>query len=315
MFDQFITLMVNHHELFYITIFFIALVVGSFLNVVIHRLPTMMEKEWLCQCKELLAEEAAQSTHKSDQQAKEQEQELAEQPEQEVYNLSVPRSACPKCNHQIKAIENIPLVSYLFLRGKCSNCSAPISIRYPLVELLTAILSVVVAMVFGPELKTLLYIGTTWALIALALIDFDTMFLPDEITVPLLWAGLLASSVGLTIAPSEAIVGASVGYLSLWSVYWLFKTFTGKEGMGFGDFKLMAVFGALLGWQSVLLIVFMSSVVGTVFTVITLVLGDKSKDTKIPFGPYIAVAGWISMLWGEQMIRYYLDNYVNMNQL
>ena len=246
--------MVNHAAYFYLFVFMLSLVVGSFLNVVIHRLPIMMEKSWLCECREYLADELIDKPAGKNK----------TQP-QPVYNLSVPRSACPHCNHQITAMENIPVLSWLVLRGKCSQCKQPISPRYPLVGLLTAVISVVVAAVSGHELITLFYLALTWALVALAFIDFDTMLLPDEITLPLVWLGLVLSIFGLTIAPTQAIIGACVGYLSLWSVFWAFKLATGKVGMGYGDFKLMAVFGAWLGWQSVFLILLLSSFVGAVF--------------------------------------------------
>lgn len=301
MFDQFINLMVNNEAWFYTFVFAFSLMVGSFLNVVIHRLPLMMEKEWLCECKEIL----------KDQLKPQADSEKAQ--EEQTYNLVVPRSACPKCGHQITALENIPVISYLFLRGKCANCANPISIRYPLVELLTATASVVVAMVTGPQLITLCYIALTWAIIALAFIDFDSMFLPDEITLPLIWAGLVASVVGISIAPTEAIIGACAGYLSLWSVYWLFKTITKKEGMGYGDFKLMAAFGAWLGWQQVILIVFLSSFVGAIFSIAILIIQNKGKNTQIPFGPYIAIAGWIALLWGNEITQFYLNNYFAAN--
>ncbi len=297
MFENILTLMVNNPSYFYTTVALFSLVVGSFLNVVIHRLPIMMEREWLCECREYLADELVDNKKPTTAQA-------------EVYNLSLPRSACPKCDHQITALENIPLLSWLFLRGKCSNCAAPISIRYPLVELLTAILSVIVAVHFGPTPIALLYILLTWGLVALTFIDLDSMLLPDQITLPLLWLGLVISVMGLGIAPEQAIIGASVGYLSLWSVYWLFKLATGKEGMGFGDFKLLAVFGAWLGWQSVLLVVLLSSFVGAIFGVFIIYQQKKGKNTPIPFGPYIAIAGWLTLLWGEPMIDFYLQQFV-----
>jgi leader peptidase (prepilin peptidase)/N-methyltransferase len=292
MFDDIIALMVNNAGYFYGTVFVFSLVVGSFLNVVIHRLPIMMEKSWLCECREYLEEELAKPVKQQDE---------------TVYNLSVPRSACPKCDHKITAMENVPLLSWLFLRGKCSNCRHPISIRYPLVELLTAILSVAVANHFGPTQMTLLYLLLTWTLIALAFIDLDTMLLPDQLTLPLVWLGLVASVWGLGLSPADAIVGACVGYLSLWSIYWIFKLATGKEGFGYGDFKLMAVFGAFLGWQSILLILILSSFVGALFA-LAIVYRHK-KSIPIPFGPYIAIAGWLSLLWGDQMINFYLQNY------
>ncbi|MFT4925559.1 MAG: leader peptidase (prepilin peptidase)/N-methyltransferase [Phenylobacterium sp.] len=307
MFDNILTLLVNNTGYFYATVILLSLVVGSFLNVVIHRLPIMMEKEWICECREYLADELKPSESKPD------ELKLGEEGQQapdEVYNLSLPRSACPKCGHKITALENIPLVSWLVLRGKCSGCQAPISMRYPLVELLTAVLSVIVAAHFGPTPLTLLYIVLTWGLVALTFIDLDTMLLPDQITLPLLWLGLLASVWGLGISPTAAIVGSCVGYLSLWSVYWLFKLLTGKEGMGFGDFKLLAVFGAWLGWQSILLIVLLSSFVGAIFGVFIIYQQKKGKNTPIPFGPYIAIAGWIALLWGDPIIDFYLQQFV-----
>jgi leader peptidase (prepilin peptidase)/N-methyltransferase len=301
MFDNIIALMVHEPTYFYVTVFLFSLAVGSFLNVVIHRLPIMMEKEWLCECREYLADELKEDDTPK---GKDQQDERAA----EVYNLSVPRSACPKCNHKITALENIPVLSWLFLRGKCSGCSNPISIRYPLVELLTAILSVVIAVHFGPTQLTLIYILLTWGLVALAFIDLDTMLLPDQITLTLLWLGLVSSVWGMGLTPTEAITGSCIGYLSLWSVYWVFKLATGKEGFGFGDFKLMAVFGAFLGWQSILLIVVLSSVVGALFAIA--IVYRLKKSIPIPFGPYIAIAGWIALLWGDEIINFYLQNYV-----
>lgn len=295
MFDDIIALMVNNTTYFYTTVTLLSLVVGSFLNVVIHRLPIMMEKSWLCECREYLADELKPS-----------EKDDSEAP---IYNLSLPRSACPKCGHQITALENIPIISWLILKGKCSSCANPISVRYPVVECLTAMLSLMVAAIHGPTTMTLFYVLLTWALVALSFIDFDTMLLPDEITLPLVWLGLILSIFGLTIAPTQAIIGACVGYLSLWSVYWAFKLATGKEGMGYGDFKLMAVFGAWLGWQSVFLILLLSSFVGAAFVMAILYAQKKGKNTQVPFGPYIAIAGWIALLWGDSMIGYYLQNY------
>ena len=295
MFDNIMTLLVNNSAYFYTTVIVFSLVVGSFLNVVIHRLPIMMEKDWLCECREYLEDELKTAPTSA---------------KDEVYNLSVPRSACPKCGHKITALENIPLLSWLFLRGKCSGCKTPISARYPLVELLTAVLSVVVAAHFGPTPLTLLYILLTWGLIALTFIDLDSMLLPDQITLPLLWLGLLVSVLGWGITPTQAIVGACVGYLSLWSVYWLFKLATGKEGMGYGDFKLLAVFGAWLGWQSILLIVLLSSFVGAIFGLFIIYQQKKGKNTPIPFGPYIAIAGWITLLWGQPIMDFYLQQFV-----
>ncbi|MFT5161787.1 MAG: leader peptidase (prepilin peptidase)/N-methyltransferase [Alteromonadaceae bacterium] len=296
MFDNIITMLVNNTAYFYATVIVFSLIVGSFLNVVIHRLPIMMEKQWLCECRQYLGDELKTPDKPTEPEA--------------VYNLSLPRSACPKCGHKITALENVPLLSWLLLRGKCSHCTNPISIRYPLVELLTAVLSVVIANHFGPTPVLLGYLLLTWGLIALTFIDLDTMLLPDQITLALLWLGLLISVWGLGISPTEAIIGACVGYLSLWSVYWLFKLVTGKEGMGFGDFKLLAVFGAWLGWQSILLIVLLSSFVGAAFGLFIIYQQKKGKNTPIPFGPYIAIAGWITILWGEPIIDFYLQQFV-----
>lgn len=295
MFDTFIQLMVDMPTYFYTTVFLVSLMVGSFLNVVIHRLPIMLEKEWLCECREFLSDELIKKPKLDKNQA--------------PYNLVEPRSNCPSCQHQITALENIPVISWLVLRGRCSSCKNHISPRYPLVELLTACLSLVVAMIGGANVLTLCFIGVTWALVALSFIDFDTMLLPDEITLPLIWLGLGASAIGIGIAPSEAIIGACVGYLSLWSVNWVFSKVKSQQGMGQGDFKLMAVFGAWLGWQKVFLIAFLSSFVGALFGIAILYAQKKGKDTHIPFGPYIAIAGWVAILWGQDIIDFYLQNY------
>ena len=295
MFDTFIQLMVEIPAYFYTTVFLVSLMVGSFLNVVIHRLPKMLEKEWLCECREFLADELLQTPKlKKDE---------------KPYNLVEPRSNCPSCGHQITALENIPVISWLVLRGKCSACKTDISPRYPLVELLTAVLSLVVAMIAGANVLTLCFIVITWALIALSFIDFDTMLLPDEITLPLIWFGLGASAMGIGIAPTDAIAGAIVGYMSLWTINWIFSKIKSQQGMGQGDFKLMAVFGAWLGWQDVFLITFLSSFVGAIFGIIILYAQKKGKDTHIPFGPYIAIAGWVVMLWGDDITNFYLQNY------
>lgn len=293
MFDQIFALMAQNTAFFYGSVLVFSLVVGSFLNVVIHRLPIMMEKEWECECREHLADELKKP---------------AKQQPDETYNLMVPRSACPKCGHQITALENIPIISWLVLGGKCSQCKTPISARYPFVELLTGVLSVAIAAQFGFEPITLMYLILTWCLVALSFIDLDKMLLPDQLTLPLVWLALIGSVNGIGLPPSEAIVGAAAGYLSLWSIYWLFKLLTKKEGFGYGDFKLMMVFGAFLGWQNVLLILVLSSLVGAVIG--AAVIAKHKKSIPIPFGPYIAIAGWIALLWGNDIIAYYLNNYV-----
>lgn len=269
-------------------VFVFSLCVGSFLNVVIYRLPKMMERSWQQEYQEYFEPTASDA---------------ASAPP--VFNLATPRSACPHCQQQLTVRDNIPLLSYLLLKGKCRHCQAPISARYPLVELLTALLSVVVISHTGANGYGLLLLVLTWALIALTFIDIDKMLLPDQITLPLLWLVLMAAVAGIGQSPEQALIGAAAGYLSLWSVYWLFKLLTGKEGMGYGDFKLLAVFGALLGWQLLPLIILLSSVVGAVVGSISLALQKKQQSSAIPFGPYIAAAGWIAMLWGETISQAY----------
>ncbi|CAD2225748.1 Type 4 prepilin-like proteins leader peptide-processing enzyme (Includes: Leader peptidase; N-methyltransferase) [Pseudoalteromonas sp. 3J6] len=282
---------------FYLTtVGLVSLCIGSFLNVVIYRLPVMMQKEWQTECRLLLADEL--TSPKTEQTTSQNT---------DTFNLVKPNSCCPKCKAAIKPWQNIPIFSWLFLKGKCATCDNPISVRYPIVEAITAILSLVVAYTFGVTEQALLYIVVTWALVALTFIDIDHMLLPDQLTLPLLWLALIASVVGYTIAPSDAIIGAACGYLSLWSVFWLFKLITGKEGMGYGDFKLLAVFGALLGWQSLLTIILLSSVVGAVIGIALLSIQGKDKATPIPFGPYLAIAGWITMLWGTQLQNSYFN--------
>lgn len=268
-------------------VFLVGLCVGSFLNVVIHRLPLMMERQWRQEATELLADGA---------------EPVAAPPEK--FNLMVPRSRCPTCGHQITALENIPLVSWLVLKGRCSSCKSPISPRYPLVELATALLSLLVFMMLGPTVKTLVALPMTWALISLTMIDFDTQLLPDDITLPLLWAGLLVNMSGVFVPLQQAVIGAMAGYLVLWSVYWLFKLVTGKEGMGYGDFKLLAALGAWLGWTMVPLIVLLSSVVGAVIGVAYLAI--RKESAPFAFGPYIAIAGFIALLWGQPLLHWYL---------
>lgn len=271
------------------TVMLFSLCVGSFLNVVIYRLPVMMEKSWQQEYREYFQpDEPALPT--------------------ETFNLATPRSRCQHCQTQLSALDNIPLLSWLSLGGKCRYCKAPISGRYPAVELLTAVLSGLVIWQTGATAYGLLLLVLTWCLVALTFIDIDKMLLPDQITLPLLWLVLAASAAGVGIAPQQAIVGAAFGYLSLWSVYWGFKLLTGKEGMGYGDFKLMAIFGALLGWQQLPLIILLSSVVGAVIGSVMLAVQKKQQSTAIPFGPYIAAAGWIAMLWGQQISDAYLHS-------
>ena len=264
----------------------LGLCVGSFLNVVIHRLPKMMEREWQAQCAELRGE--APSTAG------------------EPLSLARPRSRCPACGHPISALENIPLVSYLMLRGKCAGCGTGIPLRYPVVEAATGLLSAYAAWHFGPSLQAVGALLLAWALIALAAIDFDTQLLPDSITLPLLWAGLAFNLAGTYVPLEMAVLGAMAGYLALWSIYWLFKLATGKEGMGYGDFKLLAALGAWLGWQMLPAIILLSSVVGAAVGLTLIVAVRHGRNVPIPFGPYLAAAGIIAAFWGPQITHGYL---------
>jgi len=276
------------------------LLIGSFLNVVIHRMPIMMDNELRAECAALALQDAGSP-------------QPGEIPEPPVYNIVKPRSACPKCKAPITAAQNIPVVSWLVLRGKCANCQAPISARYPLVELATGILSGFIAWRFGFGLAGCAALAFTWFLIALTMIDFDTQFLPDALTYPLLWLGLVLSlwhpawgEHAVAVGPRESIIGAVAGYLSLWSVYWAFKLLTGKEGMGYGDFKLFAALGAWLGWQMLLPIIVFASGVGAVFGVVIMIRQRKGRDTQIAFGPFLAIAGWIALVAGNDIVDRYL---------
>ena len=269
-------------------IFITGLMVGSFLNVVIYRLPVMMEKSWTRECQEFL--------------------QMEQEPEQSPFNLAVPQSRCPHCNHPIKPWQNIPVISYIFLQGKCANCNAPISLRYPLIEAFTGLCSAVVAWHFGFSLEMLFALLLTWSLIALSFIDIDHQLLPDSITLPLIWLGLFLSLFNIFTDAHASIIGAIAGYLSLWSIYHLFKLATGKEGMGYGDFKLLALFGAWLGWQYLPLIILLSSLVGAVIGISLIILGKQDKNKPIPFGPYLAAAGWLALIWGNQINQLYLNS-------
>jgi leader peptidase (prepilin peptidase)/N-methyltransferase len=281
---------------FFLTVALTSLCIGSFLNVVIHRLPKMLQQQWRNECTLLLNDQQIDDPHNESIN------------EKAPFNLAKPASHCPSCNYKIKPWHNIPLLSWLCLKGRCAHCKTAISIRYPLIELGTALASLLIAQHFGPSLSTLIYLIITWGLIALIFIDIDHMLLPDQLTLPLLWLALLASCFELTLLPNEAIIGAAVGYLSLWSVYWLFKLMTGKEGMGYGDFKLLAIFGALLGWQAILTIVLLSSLVGAIIGSIQLAVQGKDKSTPIPFGPYLAIAGWLTLLYGEVISDWYFGS-------
>jgi len=273
---------------------FLGLVVGSFLNVVIYRLPVMMQREWHTHCAELSAESSDTTSPAAGE-------------VEERFNLSTPRSRCPHCGHQITALENIPIFSYLWLRGRCSDCSASISLRYPTIEAVTALLSIAIAWHFGFSWQALTGLVFTWALIALTMIDFDHQLLPDSITLPLLWLGLLLSLWEFTVDSPTAIIGAVAGYLSLWAVYWAFKLITGKDGMGYGDFKLLAVLGAWMGWQMLPVIILLSSLVGAAVGISLILLRGRDRNIPIPFGPYLAAAGWIALLWGHDITQAYLQ--------
>lgn len=274
----------------------LGLTVGSFLNVVVYRLPIMLQRQWRAQAREMLATQTRDPVAGAD---------LSAEATENTFNLVYPNSHCPYCETAIKPWHNIPVVSYILLGGKCAKCAHPISKRYPLVEMVTALLTALVVWQFGFTLQTVVLLLFTWALIALTLIDFDHQLLPDSITLLLLWAGLIANSSGLIVSLPDALWGAVAGYLALWSVYWLFKLITGKEGMGYGDFKLLAALGAWLGWQILPLIIILSSLVGAVVGLGLIVLRGRDKNIPIPFGPYLAAAGWIAAFWGEPLMLAY----------
>ncbi|WGV99889.1 A24 family peptidase [Vibrio sp. YMD68] len=270
------------------------LIIGSFLNVVIHRLPIIMEREWRQECADSFPEYKIT-------------------PPEGHYSLSIPRSTCPKCQTQLRLIDNIPILSWLALKGKCHKCSNAISARYPLVELLTALMSGAVAAVFGPSYFTIALIFFTFVLIAATFIDLDTMLLPDQLTLPLVWSGIALALFQISsVSLQDSVIGAIAGYLCLWLVFWGFKLLTGKEGMGYGDFKLLAALGAWLGWQYLPMIILLSSLVGLVFGVIQLRLQQKGIDKAFPFGPYLAIAGWVSLMWGEQIMAWYFRSFLGM---
>ncbi len=272
------------------------LLVGSFLNVVIFRYPIMLFREWESMAKDILTERGFKISEPNEA--------FDKQPKK--FNLVVPRSACPKCGHKITSLENIPLISYLFLKGKCRACSNPISIRYPFVELLTGICFALAANHFGFGWPLLAALLITSYFVAMSFIDIDHQILPDSMTLPLVWFALLCAYQSVFISLTDAVIGAIAGYMILWSIYWLFKLLTGKEGMGYGDFKLLAVIGALVGWQQVGLVVVLSAGVGAIIGGLLLMIQGKGKETKIPFGPYLAVAGWIMFLWGDIILDSYL---------
>jgi leader peptidase (prepilin peptidase)/N-methyltransferase len=291
-------LLAAHSTFFIVVVFGFSLLVGSFLNVVIYRFPIMMERDYRAEAASILETPARAEVKNLKPNA--------------PFNLVVPRSACPHCGAQIGALQNIPVISYLFLRGKCARCSARISPRYPIIEIITALCSAVVAYKFGFTWYTAAGVLMTWTLVVLWLIDFDTQFLPDQFTLPLMWIGLLMSLFATPDSPfapdmRSSIIGGAAGYLSLWSVYWVFKLLTGKEGMGYGDFKLLAAFGTWFGWQPLLLIVLLSSFTGAVIGIGLIVFKGRDHNIPIPYGPYLAIAGWIAMLWGHDIIHHYFS--------
>lgn len=288
--------------LFPITAGVFGLLIGSFLNVVIHRLPIMMEREWKRECIEFFPQLKKDSKIK---------QELSEL--NKPFNLNVPRSRCPKCDTQIRAVDNIPVISWLMLKGKCHKCANPISFRYPAIELLTAALCVVIGLNFSADWYGLALLFFTFTLVSATFIDLDTMLLPDQLTLPLMWGGLALSLLSISpVSLHDAVIGAIAGYLCLWTIFWAFKLLTGKEGMGYGDFKLLAALGAWLGWQQLPLLILLSSVVGLIFGIIQLRLQKKGIEKAFPFGPYLAIAGWFCLIWGNDLTSWYLTNMLGM---
>ena len=282
--------LLNTPYLFTLFIGLIGLMIGSFLNVVIYRLPIMLQNNWRAECLAYLQMPPEEITLPK-----------------KAFNLAIPHSHCPHCNADIKPHQNIPIISYIFLQGRCASCKTNIPLRYPFIEILTAVLSIVVAQHFGYSPHTLFALVLTWSLIALSFIDIDHQILPDNITQPLLWLGLFISIFNLFSNNTASIIGAVSGYLSLWCVFHGFKLITGKDGMGHGDFKLLAVFGAWLGWQYLPLIILLSSLVGTMIGLIMISLNKRDPSTPFPFGPYLAVAGWLALLWGTELNDFYFS--------
>ena len=264
--------------------------VGSFLNVVIYRLPKMMQQDWQEQCCELLDIKN-------------------EKGEEQQVNLIFPGSSCPACQHKITPLENIPVISYLFLKGRCKSCNVKISPQYPLIEILTGLTTAYITWHFGFSLQTLFAVLLTWALICLSVIDLEHSLLPDDITLPFMWLGLACNIFGVFTDITSSLIGAMLGYSILWFIFMSFKVITGKEGMGYGDFKLLALFGAWLGWQSLPLIILLSSITASIIGIAMIIFKGKDKAAAFPFGPYLAIAGWITLLWGEEIIGTYLNNF------
>jgi leader peptidase (prepilin peptidase)/N-methyltransferase len=283
-----ITVIQTNPAFFYVIIGITGLLVGSFLNVVIYRLPIMMEREWRAECSQLMKVATGDASV-------------------EKFNLILPRSACPSCGHKISALENIPIISFVLLGGRCRGCKNRISWRYPLIEATSCVLVLVIAFYFGPGIKTMAAILFTWALIALTMIDYDHQLLPDTITLPFLWLGILCNMFGMFTDVYSSLFGAIFGYLILWGVYIVFKLVTGKEGMGRGDFKLLAMLGAWLGWQMLPFIIIVSSILGSVVGVGLILFKAHNRSQPIPFGPYLALAGWLALLYGRQLTNLYYN--------
>ena len=287
-FDPLSDLLQQSPTLFITTMLVLGLLVGSFLNVVIYRLPVMMQREWELEAAEILEQEPRVQT---------------------PFSLTTPASHCPKCKAPVKPWQNIPIVSWLLLGGKCALCKTPISKRYPTIELVSGLMTAAVAWIFGWSDITLVLIPFMWVTLALTMIDFDTQLLPDTLVMPLLWLGMLINISGTIVPLREAVVGAMAGYLSLWSVYWAFKLITGKEGMGYGDFKLLAAFGAWFGWQALPLIILLSAAVGAVVGIALMVILGRDKNIPIPFGPYLCGAAWVYVFFGPNIMTWYLGSY------
>jgi leader peptidase (prepilin peptidase)/N-methyltransferase len=275
---------------FVITMALLGMCVGSFLNVVIYRLPKMMQQDWQEQCCELLDIKN-------------------EKGEEQQVNLIFPGSSCPACQHKITPLENIPVISYLFLKGRCKSCNVKISPQYPLIEILTGLTTAYITWHFGFSLQTLFAVLLTWALICLSVIDLEHSLLPDDITLPFMWLGLACNIFGVFTDITSSLIGAMLGYSILWFIFMSFKVITGKEGMGYGDFKLLALLGAWLGWQSLPLIILLSSITASIIGIAMIIFKGKDKAAAFPFGPYLAIAGWITLLWGEEIIGTYLNSF------
>ena len=285
---ELISILKENTSLFLVVVGFFSLLVGSFLNAAIYRIPIMLQHSWREECEELLGGEKEQSTL-HEKHAK--------------FNLFVPRSQCPHCGHTITAIENIPVISYLFLRGKCSSCKTGISIQYPIIEAFTALLSVFIAWKFGFGWQSLAALVFTWTMITLALIDAKTMLLPDNLTLPLMWLGIAVNYQSLFIDLHSSVLGAIVGYMSLWSLYHIFRLITGKEGMGYGDFKILAAIGAWAGWQILPFTIFVASMLGAVIGIFMMIIQGKKESQPIPFGPWLALSGFVGFIWKEEVIQ------------